>query len=321
MDPARDPLSIIDIDLRPGLERVEERLIEVVRSDQMLVQEAAGHLIRAGGKRFRAMLVLLSGHLGDANEARLIDCAASIELTHLATLYHDDVIDETSIRRGVPTVNAKYGNSIAVLTGDFLFARASGLATDLGTYTSRRLADTVAELCEGVIIETAYQGQENTPERYLEVISRKTASLIATSCHLGAHLAGAPPTEVEAVTAYGRAAGMAYQLADDILDIVADEAEFGKTPGTDVRAGFLTLPVLETLAGSVPGAAELRVALQARDVDGALGLLRSNGSVELARQAVAGWQQRALDALSGVRAGPGRDALARLVEFVGDRTS
>jgi heptaprenyl diphosphate synthase len=268
------------------------------------------------------MLVLLAGHLGRADDPRLIPCAVAIELTHLATLYHDDVIDETTMRRGVPTVNVRYGNSVAVLTGDFLLARASGLAADLGPYVSRRLADTIAELCEGQIMETASVGSlDVTTDRYLDVIGRKTAALIATSCHLGAWLAGSRPDVVSAVTDYGVALGMAFQLSDDVLDIAGDEQESGKRPGTDLREGVLTFPVLETLAGRAPGGDDLRAALGDKDVDAALRLLRTNGSLERARTAVADWQVRARAALHPLPAGAARDALEQLVGFTGERTA
>jgi len=318
----RDPVAILELDIRADLERVEAKLHEIIRSDQSMVQEAAAYLINAGGKRFRPMLTLLSSHTGDPRDPRVIDCAAAIELTHLATLYHDDVIDETTMRRGVPTVNVRYGNSVAVLTGDFLLARASGLAADLGPYVSRRLADTIAELCEGQIMETASVGSfEVTTEHYLDVIGRKTASLIATSCHLGAWLAGAPEEVVTAITGYGVALGMAFQLSDDVLDITGEEQESGKRPGTDLREGVLTLPALETLAGRAPGADELRAALQSKDADAALALLRQNGSVERARAAVTDWQGRARDALRSVPAGTAREALEQLVGFIGERTA
>ncbi|MGZ4206056.1 MAG: polyprenyl synthetase family protein, partial [Actinomycetota bacterium] len=305
----RDPVSILELDIRADLERVESMLHEVVRSDQAMVQEAAAYLIDAGGKRFRPMLTLLAGHAGDPTDPRLVACGAAIELTHLATLYHDDVIDETNVRRGVPTVNVRYGNSVAVLTGDFLFARASGLAADLGPYVSRRLADTIAELCEGQIMETESAGSlDVTSEHYLEVIRRKTASLIATSCHLGAWLAGAAPEVVSAVTTYGVALGMAFQLSDDILDVTGEQQESGKTPGTDLREGVLTLPALETLTGRAQGADDLRRALEAKDADRALELLRSNGSVEIARAAVAEWQGRALASLEPLPSGAAREA-------------
>ena len=320
MRPLRDPVAILELDIRANLERVEATLHEVIKSDQSMVHEAARYLIDAGGKRFRPMLTLLAGYAGDPKDPRLVPCAAAIELTHLATLYHDDVIDETSVRRGVPTVNVRYGNSVAVLTGDFLLARASGLAADLGAYVSRRLADTIAELCEGQIMETAASGLlDVTAEHYLDVIARKTASLIATSCHLGASLAGASPQIVDAITTFGVALGMAFQLSDDILDVTGDEQESGKTPGTDLREGVLTLPALETLAGRARYSEQLRSALEAKDADGALQILRSNGSVELAQAAVSGWQERARAALGPLDRGSTRDALEQLIDFIGAR--
>lgn len=315
-----DPAAVLAIDVRPALARVEALLLDVVRSDQEIVERAASHLIRTGGKRLRPILVLVAGHLGDPDDPRLVPCAAAIELTHLATLYHDDVIDGSSVRHGAPTANAALGNSIAVLAGDFLFARASGIATDLGTYVSRTLADTVASLCEGVIVESSVAGAPTEPERYLEIIKRKTAVLLSSACHLGAWLGGATEAEVAAATAYGEALGMAFQLADDVLDIVGDE-RFGKTPGTDLREGVLTLPALETLAGVVDGADALRAALDDKDVDAAIEVLRTNGSIDRARAAVASWQERALAALEPVPAGPARDAFERIAAFVGDRTA
>ena len=318
----RDPVAILELDIRADLERVETVLHETITSDQTMVHEAARYLIDAGGKRFRPMLTLLAGYTGDPKDERLIACAAAIELTHLATLYHDDVIDETTMRRGVPTVNVRYGNSVAVLTGDFLLARASGLAADLGAYVSRRLADTIAELCEGQIMETAAAGSlDVAADHYLDVIGRKTASLIATSCHLGAWLAGASPQIVEAITSYGIALGMAFQLSDDILDVTGEEQESGKTPGTDLREGVLTQPALETLGGRAPGGDDLRRALEAKDAEAALTILRENGSVELARAAVEDWQGRARAALRPLDQGSAREALEQLIAFISARTA
>ena len=318
----RDPVALLEVDVRADLKRVEATLHEVIRSDQSKVQEAASYLIDAGGKRFRPMLTLLAGYSGDPKDPRLISCAAAIELTHLATLYHDDVIDETTRRRGVPTVNVRYGNSVAVLTGDFLLARASGLAADLGAYVSRRLADTIAELCEGQIMEGEVAGSlDATPERYLEVIRRKTASLIATSCHLGAWLAGASEAVVDAVTDYGRAIGLAFQLTDDILDVVGYEADTGKQPGTDLAAGVYTLPVLETLRGRTDGSEDIADALRARDVARALSILRGNGSIEVAKAVADEWAARARAALSPLPPGAARDALALMAASMGDRSA
>jgi heptaprenyl diphosphate synthase len=318
----RDPMAVLEIDIRADLDAVERQLREVAESDQPFVQEAATYLIDAGGKRFRPMLTLLTGFLGDPKDARIVPCAAAIELTHLATLYHDDVIDETTMRRGVPTANVRYGNSIAVLAGDFLLARASSLASGLGTYVSRRLADTIAALCEGQIMETSSLGRTDFDvDHYLEVIRRKTGALIATSCHMGAWLAGAPEAVVDGVTSYGDALGMAFQLSDDILDIEGDSGESGKVPGTDLREGVMTLPAIATFAGRATGAPELRAALDGKDVDAALAILRSNGSLDLARAEVEAWQRAALHALDAVPEGRAKEALARLVSFIGERTA
>ena len=316
-----DPRSS-DIDVRADLERVEALLREHADSDQRLARDAGAHLIAAGGKRFRPMLTLMTGFLGDGADPRLVPCAAAIELTHLATLYHDDVIDETSVRRGVPTVNVRFGNSVAVLAGDFLFARASALAAGLGSYVARKLAETIAVLCEGQIMETSALGDLDVgAEHYLAVIARKTGALIATACHLGARLSGAPEELVTAATTYGDALGMAFQIRDDILDIAGDEAESGKVPGTDLREGVLTLPALLTLDGTLPGGDTLRVALGAKDHNGALELLRSNGSVEHSRAAVEDWMARAHTALEPVPDGPARTALEGLAAFAGARTA
>jgi heptaprenyl diphosphate synthase len=311
-----------EIDVRAGLERVEKLLSDTVGSAEPLVNQAARHLLEAGGKRFRPMLVLLCGHLGDPTDERLVPCAAAIELTHLATLYHDDVMDESAVRRGVPSANARYDNTVAILTGDFLFARSSGLAADLGTYVSRVLADTIAELCEGQIMESEHsRGQEQTLDRYLAVIERKTAALLATSCHLGAWLAGAPPEHVAAATEFGRSLGIAFQLSDDVIDIAGREEETGKVPGTDLREGVWTLPVFETLAGRAAGASDLREALDGKDDGRALDLLRSNGSIDLARAIVTGWATNARDALAPVPAGASRSALEALASSLVGRTT
>jgi heptaprenyl diphosphate synthase len=320
-----DPAAVLDLDLRPGLAAVEARLAGAMDSKLPLVKEAAGHLAAAGGKRFRPMLVLLCGRLGEASEqtdARLVDLAAAIEMTHVATLYHDDVMDESALRRGRPSANARFDNRVAILAGDWLFARASAIAADLGSTVSRVLAETIADLCEGQIMESEHRGSSaQTLERYYAVIERKTAALLGASCHLGARLAGAPSTLVDAVSAYGRAVGMSFQLSDDLLDITGEAAEAGKEPGTDLREGIWTLPVLTTLAGEVPGAAGLRELLAAGDVAAALEILRSNGSVEHAASAVADWNRRAKEALSPLEPGPPRIALDRLADFLGERRS
>ena len=321
MGTSRDPTAVVDLDVRAAMEKVEALLHDSVTSTEPLVREAAAHLLTAGGKRFRPMLVLLCGHLGDPNDDRLVKCAAAIELTHLATLYHDDVMDEASVRRGAQSANARYDNTVAILTGDFLFARSSGIAADLGTYVSRVLADTISVLCEGQIMESEHRlGDRQRLERYLAIVLRKTAALLATSCHLGAWLAGAPEDQVAAVTEFGSSLGVAFQLSDDIIDIASVEEQSGKVPGTDLREGVWTLPVFETMAGRVSGAEDLSLLLTGGDIEGALALLRGNGSIDLALKTVADWAERARTALAPIPPGPARTALEQLAAFLTERT-
>ena len=283
--------------LGPTLDRVEALLTEQVQSSQAFVNQTAEYLIAAGGKRFRPMLVALTAHLGDPTVPGVVPAAAIVELVHLATLYHDDVIDEAPARRGVASANARWDNTVAILTGDFLFARASELSADLGVEVTRIMARTLAALCEGQIAEV--QGSagalppdvprlEPTVEHYLTVIAGKTASLVATSCRYGTLLAGCPPEVVEAATTYGWNVGMAFQLSDDILDVASDHEDSGKTPGTDLLEGVRTLPVAFALEDDPDGrfAALLDGGVVApADLDEALALLRSSDALDRARAA------------------------------------
>src|SRR3990170_4375450 len=219
----RAPDAQLESEVRGRLDRVEEALEKAVVADSDLLAATAKYLLSAGGKRFRPMLVLLSGYFGDPTDPRLIPGSVSIELTHLATLYHDDVIDEADDRRGIPSANARWDNTVAILTGDFLFARASQIASDLGTDVTRLMARTIAEVCEGQIREAQIMGRIETEEAgYLDVIRRKTASLIGTSCRLGGLVSDADPDVVERLERFGRALGMAFPLSDDIMDLTAD---------------------------------------------------------------------------------------------------
>ena len=203
------------------------------------------------------MLVLLAGYFGDPTDPRLIPGSVAIELTHLATLYHDDVIDEADRATASPSANARWDNTVAILTGDYLFARASEISADLGPEICRLLARTIAVLCDGQIREVAASGKvDQTEEAYLEIIRRKTGVLIATSCRLGGMLSDAPEEHVETLEAFGESLGMAFQLSDDIMDFTATQLELGKEPGTDMREGVYTLPVLHALRrGRRPGRA------------------------------------------------------------------
>ena len=225
---------------------VEQALAGHVRSRAPFVTSAASHLMEAGGKRFRPLLVLLAAETGSHPESDdVITAACVVELTHLASLYHDDVMDEAALRRGAESANARWDNHVAILTGDFLFSKSSELTAELGADAVRIQARTFTRLVEGQIQETVKPGAGEDPlEHYLDVVAGKTGSLIATSARYGARFGGASPEVEEALTAYGDIVGSAFQLSDDILDVASDSVESGKTPGTDLREGVPTLPVL-----------------------------------------------------------------------------
>src|SRR5690554_2878562 len=224
---------------------VEERLRDAVAQSDRLANATSRHLVDAGGKRLRPLLTLLTAQLGDGHRPEVLDAAVVVELTHLATLYHDDVMDSAPLRRGAPSAHEVWGNSVAILTGDLLFARASGIVADLGPEAVRIQAATFERLCLGQLHETVGPELEEDPvEHYLQVLADKTGSLIATSARFGAMFAGCDATTVQQVTNYGELAGVAFQLADDVIDVVSDAATTGKTPGTDLREGVPTMPVL-----------------------------------------------------------------------------
>jgi heptaprenyl diphosphate synthase len=312
------------VDLRPGLARVEELVRTQVASDLPFVQDAARYLIEAGGKRFRPMLVLLTGRLGgaDAADERLVKAGVIVELVHISTLYHDDVIDAADVRRGAPAAHVRWSNTVAILTGDFLLARASELSAELGVEVTRVMARTIARLCAGQILEvqgSAAAGAGGVPpvradrDHYLAVIADKTASLIESSCRLGGLLSGLAAPEVDALADYGHRLGMAFQLADDVLDIAGEEAESGKVPGTDLREGVRTMPVLLALEqdGEDSELGALLADPTDEDVDKALSMLRTHPALELARDAARLESRAAKAALDRFR---GQEAAAPVLE-------
>ena len=318
------PDPVLERDLRSRLDLVEEGLEKAVRADYDLMGEAAAHLLSAGGKRFRPMLVLLSGYFGEPTDPRLVPGAVAIELTHVATLYHDDVIDEAEFRRGIPSVNAKWDNSVAILSGDYLFARASEISADLGAEVTRLLARTIATVCDGQIREVSAAGSlDQAEDAYMETIRRKTASLIATSARLGGMLSDAPQEHMDILERFGHAVGMGFQLSDDIMDLIATEHELGKEPGVDLKEGVYTLPVLHALSSGTH-AEELRRLLSGGVPDGptldrALELVRTEESLGHAREAVSR-EVRAAQALAErLPSGSARDALLHLSEFIAVR--
>ncbi|NNG35079.1 polyprenyl synthetase family protein [Nakamurella sp. DB0629] len=307
-----------------GLARVEELLHREVASEFGFVTEAASHLMQAGGKRFRPMLTLVAAGVGPKPDSDdVITAATVVELIHLATLYHDDVMDEADVRRGAKSANARWDNSIAILTGDFLFAHASRLVAGLGPEAVRIIAETFAELVTGQTRETVGPRPDEDPiAHHLRVLDEKTASLIDTCGRYAGMFSGCSDTEIAALRRFGRAIGIAFQISDDIIDL--GSADSGKTPGTDLRAGVPTLPVLYTLAEpDVDPLLRQRLAgplTDDADVAETAAQLRTGAGMASTRQTLGSYATRARAALDELPPSPAVDALAALVPFVLDRT-
>jgi geranylgeranyl pyrophosphate synthase len=296
-----------------------ERILEstATASSFPLVSEPAAHLLRAGGKRVRPGLVLLSARAGEPADATYL-AAAAIELVHLATLYHDDVIDETETRRGVPTTHAKWGVDVAVLAGDYLFACGCGLGAEAGGEVPKILAHAIAQVCEGQIVATAALGDpERSVTDYVETIRRKTAALFRAACELGTATSGAGAELRAALTTYGENLGLAFQVVDDLLDLVGDPRITGKEPGTDLKEGVFTVPVL--IACKRDGDLAPRLAAGERDLATVLPVLESTGALEASLELAATYGHSARGALAALDGSddPGwRAALGTAVEGV-----
>ena len=279
----------IEQDLARRLDLVEKLLFAHVEGEYPFVNETSRHLIVAGGKRLRPVLTLLAANYGSTGERQVIEAAVVCELTHLATLYHDDVMDEAPLRRGVESANERWGNAVAILTGDYLFAKASDLLADLGPEAVRLQARTFERLVIGQIKET--QGPQNGAdplEHYISVIADKTGSLFGTSIRFGALLSGASSQVVEALTTFGEEIGIAFQLADDVIDIASQTNESGKTPGTDLREGVPTLVTLLVQKANRPEDQKLVASLAApisdeNEVAEVLAALRAHPALDEAR--------------------------------------
>ncbi|MFF4275830.1 polyprenyl synthetase family protein [Streptomyces sp. NPDC001536] len=316
----------LEADVQAGLAAVEEGLLEATKSEVPFITEAAQHLVRAGGKRFRPLLVMLTAQFGDPYAPGVVPSAVVVELTHLATLYHDDVMDEASVRRGVDSANTRWGNSVAVLTGDFLFARASHILADLGPEAVRVQAEAFERLVTGQILETAGPQDGRDPvEHYLDVLGGKTGSLVAVSCRFGAMMSGADETVVDVLTQYGERLGVAFQLADDVLDIASDSRESGKTPGTDLREGIPTMPVLRLRERAARlGLAEDIALCELLDSDladdarhaEALAALRAHPALEQARRDTVRFAEEARAALAPLPEGDVKAALMEMCDAV-----
>ena len=308
--------------VRSALADVEDLLITELSSGDQIMTEAATHLAKAGGKRFRPMFAILAAQFGtDPGSRDVITSATVVEMIHLATLYHDDVMDEAPMRRGAQSANSRWTNSIAILSGDFLFARASRLVSTLGPEAVRIIAETFAELVTGQMRETKGAAAGIDPiEHYLRVVYEKTACLIAASGQFGATFSGATDDQIERLSRLGGIVGTAFQISDDIIDIESEADESGKLPGTDLREGVHTLPVLYALRETGPDADRLRTLLAKPltdddEVAEALALLRASGGIAKARETVRDYARRADEQLAALPDLPGRQALASLVEY------
>ncbi|AVM01671.1 geranylgeranyl pyrophosphate synthase [Gordonia iterans] len=319
-------------DVADALGRVEELLLGELSSGDEILTEAATHLAKAGGKRFRPMFAILASQFGPRPACDdVITAATVVEMIHLATLYHDDVMDEAPLRRGAQSANARWTNSIAILAGDFLFARASRLVSTLGPDSVRIIAETFAELVTGQMRETVGARGGDAVDHYLRVVWEKTGSLIAAAGRFGAMTAGADPERVEILAKVGDIVGVAFQVSDDVIDIASVTGDSGKTPGTDLREGVHTLPVLYALDGDGPDSVRLRELLldsetsAARpltddaEVTEALHLLVVSDGMARARRRLADMADEADAELAKLPACPARDAFASLVRYTVDR--
>jgi heptaprenyl diphosphate synthase len=311
--------------LSDGIARVETLITHTVDHEDPLIAEASGHLAEAGGKLVRPLLTLLAAELGSGASDEVIAAATGVELTHLASLYHDDVMDEADVRRGVLTANAKYDNSTAILVGDLLFGKASELVAGLGAEAVLIQSRTFVRLCAGQIRDDRPCPPGTDPVHYyLGVITDKTAALIATAARYGAMFGGCAPEVVELVAGYGEKLGIAFQLADDLIDIVSDATDTGKTPGTDLREGVDTLAVLYAKASTDPTDARLRELLAGdlRDdarLAEALTLMRVNPALERARETTRAVGSEAVALLAPLPDSEVKAALTALVTSVVDR--
>ena len=318
-----EELAALEDELFAGLAAVEDRLREEIVSDYELADITARHLVEAGGKRFRPLLVLLASHFGDAKAEGIVPAAVVVELTHLATLYHDDVMDEATIRRGTESANSRWGNTVAILSGDFLFARSSKLLADLGPEAVRVQAQTFERLVIGQLRESVGpQGNEDPIVHHLEVLADKTGSLIAAAGRYGAMMSGVSPELTDKIADFGESIGIAFQLSDDLLDIESDES--GKTPGTDLREGIRTLPVLFALAD--PDTPERLRDLLSRPLPNdaehaeALAALRVHPAMDQAREVLEQWADRARERLTALPDCDAKQAMISLVDSVAYRT-
>ncbi|MFC8799343.1 polyprenyl synthetase family protein [Promicromonospora sp. NPDC057138] len=335
-DPTALGLPISDPELASRLADrltgVDEALLEAVASADKLADGASRHLIDAGGKRFRPLLTLLTGELGDGAARGVVDAAVVVELTQVASLYHDDVMDSAPMRRGAPSAHMVWGNSVAILVGDMLFARASARVAELGPEAVILQSKTFERMCLGQLHETMGPDDgEDQVAHYLQVLSDKTASLLSASARLGAMLAGAPKEQIEAVGAFGEKVGVAFQLADDVLDVASTGETSGKTPGTDLREHVPTMPVLllRQHVASDAATSDDRDLLATLDGDlssdealnAAVERLRAHAVLTETRDLAVQWARAASAELAPLPEGPVKESLAQFAQVLADRAA
>jgi heptaprenyl diphosphate synthase len=308
------------------LKKVEDLMRSHIKGDYPLVVETSRHLVEAGGKRLRPLLTLLSSQFGDPTNYDIIKAAVCCELTHLATLYHDDVMDDAALRRGVVSANKKWDNAVAILTGDYLFSKVSDMLADIGPEAVKLQAKTFERLVIGQIKETQGKSEGLSQiDHYMKVVADKTGSLIATSARFGALLSGASMEVVETLTKFGEKIGVAFQVADDLLDIASTETASGKTPGTDLKEGVPTLVTLFVMADNDPAdkvlIEKLSKPISDQDLAGVIQELRNHKALKKVQDYLSNVAKEANQLLVDLPNGPAKSALENLTFALVNRST
>ena len=308
------------------MKKVEDLMRSHIKGDYPLVVETSRHLVEAGGKRLRPLLTLISAQFGDPTNYDIIKAAVCCELTHLATLYHDDVMDDAVLRRGVISANKKWNNAVAILTGDYLFSKVSDMLADIGPEAVKLQAKTFERLVIGQIKETQGKSEGLSQiDHYMKVVADKTGSLIATSARFGALLSGASPNVVETLTKFGEKIGVAFQVADDLLDIASNETASGKTPGTDLKEGIPTLVTLFVMAENDPADKDLinklNKPISDEDLPNVISELRKHKALKKVQDYLSKVATEANDLLIDLPAGAAKEALNNLTFALVNRST
>ena len=313
---------VLFAEIKNDLKKVEKELLNHVESDVDLLTETSSHLLKAGGKRLRPAFALLAGKFNVYKLEKLMPLAVALELIHMASLVHDDVVDASMTRRGTPTVKANWGNKVSVHTGDFLFAKALLLVSTYDNpLISKVLAKVSVEMCQGEIqqIATSFDTEQNIKD-YFYRIKRKTALLIAASCRLGATVSQAPDNEIKALSFYGHYLGMAFQITDDVLDLIGDTDEFGKQIGSDLRQGIITLPVIYAINNSKHGKMLKELIKKPKKTDDeiayAIKIIQDSGGIDKALEVSNSYIFKAKNQLRNLPKVPTRKGLEYIADFV-----